>query len=262
MRSLQQFWSVRRIGEDRVTLARLGSLRLWLARADREWGFAFSYGEEKDLMDFAQVPEDVVPEKLKWASILFREAPRDYQFGAVAPKRPLSVQAMGPISLPSGESGSLYLIVPVAIDIRVLSGEKSQSLGTVSTERLRRSWFGSPVEGRFCFANPAELMTTIDRTDVNPNHIIFPVEIKNSSDKMLRFDKLCLDLSHAGLYSGVLNLWGSPVTVEFNGPNRECLLTCTDGPPAMEKDLLEVASPRKIETRNMARTVISCCNPI
>ena len=63
MRSLQQLWSVRRMGEDRVTLTRVGRLRLWLARAEKEWGYAWYHGEEAGLMDMAQVPEDVVPDE-------------------------------------------------------------------------------------------------------------------------------------------------------------------------------------------------------
>ena len=61
MRNLRQFWTPRRIGEDQVSLARLGPLRLWLARAEKEWGFALEYGESVDVLDLTLVPEDVVP---------------------------------------------------------------------------------------------------------------------------------------------------------------------------------------------------------
>jgi len=260
MRSLQQFWSVRRIAEDRVTLARLGPLRLWLARADREWGFSCNYGEELDLMDFAQVPEDVVPDELKWETVLFKKAPRDYLFEASAPSLPLVVRTMGHLSLPGGESGSFFLVVPVVIGIRVLSDGNSQSIGTVATQKFPRSWFGTTVNGRFAHANPAPLLLDSGQVRANPNQIVYPLEIRNASSKMLRFDRICLDLRQTGIFSGRVHLWGSPLKIEFHGANRECPVVYSDTVPESEMDLLEVVAPRQKETRELARAVISCCN--
>lgn len=260
MRSLQQFWSVRRIGEDRVTLARLGPLRLWLARADREWGYACDYGEEIDLMDFAQVPEDVVPEKLKWTSILFRDAPRDYLFEAIPPMRPVTVRTVGVLGLPAGESCSFYLIVPAFIRIRVLSNGSSQLLGTIASQKIRQSWFGSLTDGIHAYANPVDLLLDSRQLTACPNQIVYPVEMKNNSNKMLRFDQLCLDLRNTGLYSGATHLWGSPVGVEFLGHSRECPVSCSDAVPDTERELIEVAAPRKSQSHELARLVISCCH--
>ncbi len=260
MRSLQQFWSVRRIGEDRVTLARLGPLRLWLARADMEWGFASHYGEDSELMDFAQVPEDVVPDDLKWTNILFRDAPRDYVFEAVAPQKPMTIRTMHPIGIPSGESSLFYLAVPVFIRIRVILNGNAQTLGLISSEKLRRSWFGSQVDGVSSYANPMEMQLDLDRIATKPNQIIYRVEIKNSTNKMLGFDKVCLDLRKTGLYSGTEHLWGNPVQIEYLGQHKEIPVTYSETLPDNEKDILEVARPGKIEIRDFARYVISCCN--
>ncbi len=260
MRSLRQFWSVRRIGEDRVTLARLGPLRLWLARADKEWGFASHYGEDAELMDFAQVPEDVVPEDLKWTNVLFRDAPRDYVFEAVAPPKPITIRTTGPIGIPRGESSVFYLAVPVFIRIRVILNGNSQTLGLISSEKLRRSWFGSQADGVSSYANPMELQLDLDRITRKPNQIIYRVEINNCSSKMLSFDKISLNFKKTGLYSGVENLWGSPVQIDYSGQNKECPVTYSDTVPGDEKDLLEVVHSSKIEIHDLTKYVISCCN--
>ena len=77
---------------------------------------------------------------------------------------------------------------------------------------------------------------------------------------MLSFDKICLDFKKTGLYSGVENLWGSPVQIEYLGQHKECAVTYSDTVPEDEKDILEVVRPSKIEILDLTRYVISCCN--
>ena len=199
MRSLQQFWSVRRIGEDRVTLVRLGPLRLWLARADKEWGLAHERGEADDVRDIAQVPVDVVPENLDWSNLLFSEAPREFCLRASVPDRPVVVKPSHPVSIPRGESGRFFVPVPVFLQVVVLSGRKEVELGTISTQCLSDTWFGTVTEGDLCYSVPMPASMDFESMQPHAHHIVFPVEVENHSEEKLVVEKLCLRTAYTTL---------------------------------------------------------------
>lgn len=257
MRSLQQFWSVRRIGEDRVTLVRLGPLRLWLARAEQEWGLAFERGEADGLRDIAQVPADVVPEGLDWANMLFREAPREFCLRPLVPDRPLVVKPAHPVTIPSGESGHFFVPVPVFLQAVVLAGRKEFELGTISTQSLSDTWFGSVTEGDLCYSVPMPASMEFESLRPHAHHIVFPVEVENHSEEKLVVEKLCLRTAYAALYCGVEHLWGSTVKIRHEGGFKGTSIRYSTEMPTFEKGLNEVSKPSKREERGLYRLTFS-----
>ena len=253
MRSLQQFWAVRRIGEDRVTLARLGSLRLWLARAEKEWGFACEHAEASAIQDIAQVPEDVVPRGLEWTNMLFREAPREYAFRAVAPDRPVVVKPSYTVSIPPGEAGTFFVTVPVFVQIVLLNGAEEQVLGTVPSMTLSDTWFGSAVEGNLCYSLPKAAGMDIEGIDPLPHHIVCPLEVHNRSDELLVLEKLCLRPGYVGLYCGHNHLWSSVVRIQHEGLFNSTTIRYSGGQPAYEDGLIEISKPQKREEKGLNR---------
>ena len=253
MRSLQQFWSVRRIGENRVTLARLGPLRLWLARAEMEWAFAFEYGDPSSIMDLAQVPEDVVPEGLTWKNIIFQEAPREYALQASLPDRPVVVKPAYPVSIPAGEAGSFYVLIPVFIRIALQAGRKEILLGSVPSRALSDTWFGTPTEGTLCYSLPLPAERDLESMEPLPHHVVCPLEVQNRSDEDLVFEKLCLRPRYVGLYSGNSHLWSSLVRIHHEGLFKSTTIRYAAGVPDREPNLLEILKPEKREDKGLQR---------
>ncbi|MEX0327046.1 MAG: DUF432 domain-containing protein [Puniceicoccaceae bacterium] len=257
MRSLQQFWSVRRIGEDRVTLVRLGPLRLWLARAEKEWGLAFERGEANGVRDIAQVPGDVVPEGLDWSNLLFHEAPREFCLRPTVPDRPVVVKPAHPVTIPRGESGQFFVQVPVFLQVMILSGRKEVELGTISTQTLSDTWFGIVTEGDLCYTVPIPAGMDFEELEPHAHHIVFPVEVENHSDERLVVEKLCLRTAYATLYSGVEHLWGSTVKIRHEGGFKGTTIHYSSEVPDYEKSLNEVSKPLKREERGLHRLTFS-----
>ncbi len=245
MRSLQQFWTTRRIGEDRVTLTRLGPLRLWLARAEREWAYACHYGEGRDLMDLAQVPEDVVPDAMTWTTIGFGDAPRDYLFEGEIPHRPVSVKFNGPVGIPAGEEIRVFVAIPVFVRIRAISGSLSHNLGKVASDNLYRSWFGDPASGQLCHAARESVAFDPEDLELSPNSILCPISIRNDSPGSLLLNRLCLRMRKAGLYSGATHLWSSTARILYQGQNKDCQFRILEEMPAGEDNLQCLATPRE-----------------
>lgn len=253
MRSLQQFWSMRRIGEARVTLVRLGPLRLWLARADKEWGFACEYGETNSIVDIAQVPEDVVPDALIWENMLFRDAPREFCLRPVVPDRPVVVKPEHVVSIPSGEAGLFYVKMPAFIQIVVVSGRNELILGTVPSRLMSDTWFGSPVEGDLCYSLPLPASMEADGLSTHPHHIVCPLEIQNRSDEVLLFEKLCLRPRYVGIYSGNTHLWSSIVKIQHEGLFKSAHVRYSGTQPENEPGLMLVTQPQKREEKGLNR---------
>jgi len=253
MRSLQQFWSMRRIGDARVTLIRLGPMRLWLARAEKEWGYALEHGEASEIMDIAQVPEDVVPGDLKWDNMLFQQAPREYCLRPVVPDRPIVVKPEHTVSLPQGESGTFFVKIPVFVQIVVVSGHHELILGTVPSRVLSDTWFGNVMEGDFCYSLPYP--ATMERESLKPlpHQIVCTLEIQNRSDDILVFEKLCLRPRYVGIYCGNTHLWSSVVKIQHEGLFKSTHVRYSASQPDFEEGLMLITQPQKREEKGFHR---------
>lgn len=259
MRSLQQLWSVRRMGEDRVTLTRVGRLRLWLARAEKEWGYAWYYGEEAGLMDMAQVPEDVVPEELQWHRACYQSAPRDYTFEAILPGQPILARSSASCVLPAGESVEFTPAVAAHLRVTLMSGNRKHQLVSCPSEQIDYAWFGTPTKGRLCQLITIPHANGSDLSAVRPNQIVVPVRILNRSKKAINLARIVLDIRHAGLYSGALHLWSSPVELVVNETGRSVTVTYENQAPDQETELMELRASSGNSSNFGLSEVISCC---
>ncbi len=257
MRSLQQFWTARRIGDDRVTLVRLGPLRLWLARADQEWGWACEHGECNEVMDIAQVPDDVVPGGLEWTSALFAEAPREFRLQPTVPDRPVVAKPEHPLLIPDGEAGLFFASVPVVVEIILVAGKREVVLGRVPSLRMSDTWFGPAVAGEFCYSLPAPARQALPEVEPFPHLIVCPLEIQNRSGEVLNFEKLCLRPEYLTLYCGAVHLWGGRVRIQHEGAFRGTSVRYIADPPEGEPNLSRIAAPLKREERGLSRLTFS-----
>jgi hypothetical protein len=253
MRNLQQFWTQRRIGEDRQVLARLGPLRIWLARAEKEWAFAHEQAEAGNLMDVAQVPEEVLPENLKWSKVLFREAPRDYGFQAAVPNRPIYVEAREPMVLPSGEGATFFVSIPAVVEVWFGQGKQRLKAGQMNSLELGDAWFGSPTEGELCYAIPHPAERDLDDLKVHPNEIVCPVEIMNRSSEALVFEKMCLRPAYLTLYSGMQHLWAGLVRIQNEHLFQRSMIRYSAEAPGFESNLTKIAEARMHADRGLSR---------
>jgi len=243
MRNLRQFWTHRRLHDDRVLLCRLGPLRLWLARGDSFWRFAHTFGESQELLDISAVPSDVVPDALEWTQAHFKQPPQELLLLPAIPDRPVVVQTPFPVVLPAGQSTRFLVRIPVSVEVRVETGKEQVRLGTLPSQSLSDTWFGTPTEGTFCYALSDPTSPDLENLRPGPHHIVVPVGLRNASSVPLEFGRFCLRLGHAGLYCGDRHLWSSPVEILQEDPYKPASLEYAKSPPGEEGDLLELVKP-------------------
>lgn len=241
------------MGEDRVTMVRLGPLRLWMARAEREWGFAFEHGDGTDVQDIAQIPEDVVPSGLNWTKVLFEKAPREYQLRPAVPDRPVVVKPTFPVLIPEGEYGTFYCLLPCFVKILVSEGKKENELITLASRKLSDTWFGTPTDGELCYSLPFTAERDLADLKPLPHHIICPIEVHNRSEEGLVFEKLCFRPRYIGIYCGDSRLWSSRVNITHEGSYKGTTVRYRNAPPDGEPNLVQISKPLKREERGLSR---------
>lgn len=245
------------MGEDRVTMVRLGPLRLWMARAEREWGFAFEYGDGADVLDIAQIPHDVVASNLNWTKVLFEKAPREYQLKPAVPDRPVVVKPSFPVIIPDGEVGTFYCLLPCFVKIFVSEGRTDKELLTIPSRTLSDTWFGTPTDGELCYSLPFAAERNPEDLEPLPHHIICPIEVQNRSETDLVFEKLCFRPHFVGIYSGGSQLWSSRVSIQHEGFYKGTTVRYRNVPPDGEPNLIQVSKPLKREERGLSRLTFS-----
>lgn len=257
MRNMRQFWSPRRTGEDRVTMVRLGPLRLWMARAEKEWGVAFEQGEVLEIIDIAQVPEDVVPAKLSWTTTLFEKAPREFTLLPSVPDRPVVVKPPFPVLIPEGESGTFYCLLPIFLKIVLSTGNKAIDLVSIPVQSLSDTWFGLPTEGELCYSLPFAIERDLDSLKPLPHQVVCPIEVQNHSPELLKFEKLCFRPQYIGLYGGDRHLWSTRVRIQHEGAFKGTTVRYLTEAPVEEANLVQLAKPLRREERGLSRLTFS-----
>lgn len=252
MRSNQQLWVPREAVPDRLFLWRLGPLRLWLGRAEREWSHASEYGESRDLMDVSAVPVDVVPDHLDWRYVAFRAAPRVVELRPRMPRRPVVVRPQREASIPAQEESVYYALIPVELEAVAGQGQTGRSLTTIATEELPSTWFGSPARGLLAYALPDLASRDLAELVPKPHHAVCPVIIRNHSTINLLVQRVLIRTQYMTIYAGHHNLWTNPVRVEYFGQLRPSQIRYEPNPPAEEQRLRKVAEPTEPADQNLS----------
>lgn len=257
MRSMQQFWAMRRMGVDRVAFVRLGPLNVWLARADKEWGYAVENHGLTNVVDISHVPSDVVPKDLKWATAVFDHAPQDYALRPAVPDRPLVVRPINPVRIPHGQSGTFFALLPVFVEIYLQDSSGDYPMGTVPSQALSDTWFGTPTGGDLCYSLPFAAQRDLQAADLFPHQIICPVSVENRSRDDLAFEKFCLRPRHLGIFADSRSLWSSAVRIQHEGAFQSSAVVYEATPPRQAEGWVQLAKPQETTERVLSRLTFS-----
>ena len=223
MRDLRSFWGVRRLAEDRVGLVRLGHLRCWLARAEREWAIGQEAVSDGVAADIAQVPFDVVPADLVWRRTAFAQAPRDFQLVPIVPDRPLVIRTVEEVHLPGRESLTLHATFPLTLEVRVLAGDRTFGLGILDPVPLSDTWIGTPKEGQLGYSIPEPAQVEADSLPLRQDWAAVSVTLQNDSRETLPIGTFALRPMEVQLFSGTDRIYGGTVHIQYDASGREAV---------------------------------------
>lgn len=251
----QQLWTQSFGAEsDRVIFFRLGRLKLWLARAEREWALAFEESSDTSLHSLSRIPMDVVPADLKWVRYGFRVAPNSFKLLPRTPDRPIVLRPPDLIHLPPGESLPLCAVFPAWVAVCFGDGDGFNT-APVPSQILSDTWFGSREEGHLCYAIEHPIGDFESVGDARPSDIVCPVQIENQTKEDLVFERLCLRTSYLSLFAGRSHLWSTPVHIRYTEADPPARFEYPVQPPSHEVGLRRIHQGQPAEEKVFHRFV-------
>ena len=194
----------------------IGPKALWITRADGEWIIASQDG--RDILDnrltVAEAATELAGDDAEVKRFAVRDDSRSLRLVPALPDRPLIVNTAKPFFVPSKESATLYVSVPLWFRV-LLAGSDAQLVDT-ATVRPSDTWFGpDTLSGELCYASRTSARLRVENIPLRPHRAVSTVRIRNSAASTLPLEKLKVPVEHLSLFASEEgHLWTEPLTLE------------------------------------------------
>ena len=226
----------------------ISSLQLWVKLMEREWRLSFQENlENLDAETMIVAAQDkTVPDTVTQERYLYRETPSVLRILPALAPRMVVVRPVVPLRIPAGECITLYVTTPLWMQFQ--SGDTTSNFRELAIVRPSDTWFGSNTrEGELCYAarSPGQL----ELSDLKPkyNQAITCVEIHNSADNLLEFDRINLPVTFLSLFADSENrLWTEKITLLRDENEEFARLDISETASSRVNQSRLVANPREI----------------
>jgi len=167
------------------------------------------------------------------------------------PELPIVIKPKLPLSVLPGLSFRCFVAVPLVFSIWSNRGKKKHMLTEISVLNLSRSWFGDPWSGEVAYFLESPLHGTIDNYGESDISVFCPITIVNRSSQILTLDRMLLRVPYLSVYQGEKRLYANGTRISFRGQDQISQVSFYKGPPEWEKDLTQIASPRKTDEADL-----------
>ncbi len=239
---------------DRALLWQGGRLRLHLVRQEHEWRVA-PCAEQNPAAPGLTVLDEYPPGDLPWRRWTVDRTGDRVRFEPAMPPRPIVVRPDSPVHIPPRHSTHFLVSVPVWVRVFVADGPAGSELQIADepTEVLSNSWFGDPTQGIACYALRSRARRASSELGEEPCRAICPIEIVNTAQSPLFFERLCLQVGSMAIYrAGDAALWADAATVSYRGEEALSHVSYASHPPPGAGD----GAPRIAAPRNPAEKSI------
>jgi len=229
-----RWWGSFSIDADSVLRWRVGPMRMWLARTDREWRVAHERGSDpfESALEAAELCRDGCESSPGAVRVRFgfRSTTDMFRVLPALPDRALIVRPEEPIHLPSGEESILFISIPLWIGIH--TGAPSTPLYETPIFRPSDTWFGPPtVAGGSCYASGTRARSSLEDLALLPQRAVSVVRILNHADSELPLERIRLPSPNLSLFASQDGqLWTEAVTLERKEDGQSASIDLERGP--------------------------------
>lgn len=222
-------WTPSEIPIDEPTVRRVGPLGLWLCRTAFEWQVG------QDRAPTSGPPEADAqaepPADMNWERWALDGDSRRVRLSPAMPDRPLVVRPEHDLLITPASTCVFY--VNVAAWVRISVGPEGQEtrLVDVPTVQLSNTWFGDPTEGELCYSVRTKARRALLDLAPQPHRVVCRIAIRNESDEPLDLERICLRVTHMGIYADSTRLWATPCELAYRGGDRFSRVDYREGPP-------------------------------
>ncbi len=236
------------ISEGRDGHLTFGPLDLWIRRQRGEWHVA-SF-QESDLESRAAYWEEgTAPHDAAWERWIVGGASRSIVIRPLPPDRPIVVRPEMPVCLGPGQSTHFFIGLPLWVEVSAGSPTASEVLCDLPSIRLSNTWFGTPQEGELCYAMRTHAHRHAADLLDRQHRCICPLQVRNSSQEVLSFERICVRCQHLHVYRGPDRFWSNVVRLSYRGRQEWSRVIYGRNPPEGSEATEVVAEPRKRVSR-------------
>jgi len=228
---------------------KIGSLDLWVKKADDEWLIAYTQViEDLDNKKSIIAKPQKKPEGLGWN-----------RFVIVVPvlqDRAIVVGSETPVKILPGNKALFFMSIPIWVHVYVGENKKVM-LTEIPTIVLSNTWFGDPMTGELGYSLSTNARRSIKELRISPQRAVCPVWVKNDTPSQLDFQRLSVHVEHLRVYRGSKRLWTNEVQVDFFGEDQPSHIDFSDKIPNFEEGCVLLSEERKPVDKSLLKKSVS-----
>ncbi|MBU6302966.1 MAG: hypothetical protein KGS60_15545 [Verrucomicrobia bacterium] len=242
------FWQTYQIAPGQTRHWQIGPLDLWVRHLPGEWQIIHEsalddrHDTRWTLAAESAWPSDKVVNRF---SVDTLHADDRITLSPELPDRPIVSKPTSRIEIPAGTHARFYCGIPLNVRLKIGPPESPLDLTSVPTRSLSRTWFGTPQQGEPCYATLTRAVRTQEELQPYLFRVICPVKIRNRSNAVLPFERICLRVQHLGIYQGKTYLWTNTSSVVKSTSQPLSQVTFSKGAPGEERDAVLITPPRE-----------------
>lgn len=246
-------WDPRRLEVGGCYEVKLGLLRVWLKRAERDWYIASSllpFTTRKQLLETWFRPSRRQPPG--WSRWVLESPTNTVTLSPCLPDRSVVVQPDMPMRVPPGQRCLFFVTVPLWIAVTV-GEEERVGLCELATTSLSKTWFGDPTSGELCYALRSRGKRTLEPAARAVHSAVCPVHLSNATAAPLEVQHFCIHSEHLSIYRVPGRMWTDEVEVVYQGGDQDRQTAAVRGAPAIEGEATLVSGPRRKAEQGLMR---------
>lgn len=250
------WWGAVELDVDQAACWRVGPTTLWAYRTEHDWRLLSSSSGDA-MQDDASVTAPA--DGAEWHALetraqsergltvhrhTFRATPEILDLQPVSADRPIVVRPEHPLSVPPGEEVTLYLSLPVWMQI--VAGKTP--LEDIPSHRPSDTWFGpSTRDGELCYATKTVGRLRLANLPFRPHRSVTPLRIQNRAEDSLQLERVHVPAPYLALYLAEKKehpLWTQALTLTRHSDGAIAEVRIRPGPPAPLTDSVRLQEPR------------------
>jgi hypothetical protein len=246
-------WDPRRLEIGGCYEAKLGLLRIWLKRAERDWFVASElapFVDRKHLLEAWVRPSRLEP--AGWRRWVLESGASSVALVPRMPDRSVVVQPDMPMRVPPNQRALFFVTIPLWIAVTVGEADRV-TLCELATTALSGTWFGDPTSGELCYSLRSRAKRAVEPAERAVHSAVCPVHLSNASAAPLEVQHFCIHSEHLSLFRVPGRMWTNEVDVVYQGGDQDSQVATVRGAPQIEGEATLASPPRTVAEQGLMR---------
>jgi hypothetical protein len=241
--SVPDQWDERTIANGHWLRADFGALSLLVMNIHGEWRIAsFPGGAPPGIGLEGNAAE--LTDEINWER--WDRHPSDCRicFRPAFPSLPVIARPRSLLHLSPGGQANFFVGISASIEVLGECHGSMVSLLAVPTERLSKTWHGTPLAGSLGFALKTYARRTFEPQEWPAYDIVCAISIVNDGTESLPFERLYLETQHLAVFQKDGRLWSNAARLRVNAQEHNLSnITYASKPAAPYEDAAELTPP-------------------